>query len=402
MPTTSPKVLSQRITRMQESATLKMSQMARDLKAKGHDVISLSIGEPDFDTPKHIKDAAIKALNEGFTKYTPVSGLPQIREAISTKFKRDNNLDYAPSQIVVSNGAKQSIANLSLTLLDEGDEVIILAPYWVSYFEIVRLGGGKPVILLGSIGNDFKVTADQVANAITENTRMILFSSPCNPTGSVYQYDELEAIANVISKHEQIVIVSDEIYEYINFSGKHVSIGSFPQVKDQTVTVNGFSKGFAMTGWRLGYIGAPTWIAKACTKIQGQFTSGATAFGQIAGAHALMSDMSPTHKMRAAFLKRRDMVIELLEAIPGMQVNRPEGAFYIFPNISAYYGKSSGVMSINNSVDFAEYILNEGHVAIVAGSAFGADDCFRLSYAASEEQLREAIKRIGVCVSKLS
>ena len=376
--------------------------MARDLKAKGHDVISLSIGEPDFDTPKHIKDAAIKALNEGFTKYTPVPGLPQIREAISTKFKRDNNLDYAPSQIVVSNGAKQSIANLSLTLLDEGDEVIILAPYWVSYFEIVRLGGGKPVIVLGGIENDFKVTADQVANAITENTRMVLFSSPCNPTGSVYQHNELESIANVIAKHEQIVIVSDEIYEYINFSGKHVSIGSFPQVKDQTVTINGFSKGFAMTGWRLGYLGAPTWIAKACIKIQGQFTSGATAFGQMAGAHALMSDMTPTHEMRAAFLKRRDMVIELLEAIPGMKVNRPEGAFYIFPNISAYFGKSSGDIKINNSDYFAEYILNEGHVAIVAGSAFGADNCFRLSYAASEEQLKEAIKRIGACVSKLS
>ena len=402
MPTTSPQVLSQRITRMQESATLKMSQMARDLKAKGHDVISLSIGEPDFDTPKHIKDAAIKALNEGFTKYTPVPGLPQIREAISTKFKRDNNLDYAPSQIVVSNGAKQSIANLSLTLLDEGDEVIILAPYWVSYYEIVRLGGGKPVVLLGGIENDFKVTADQVANAITENTRMVLFSSPCNPTGSVYQHHELEAIANVISKHDQIVIVSDEIYEYINFSGKHVSIGSFPQVKDQTVTVNGFSKGFAMTGWRLGYIVAPTWIAKACIKIQGQFTSGATAFGQMAGAHALMSDMTPTHEMRAAFLKRRDMVIELLEGIPGMQVNRPEGAFYIFPNISAYFGKSAGEITINNSEDFAEYILNEGHVAIVAGSAFGADDCFRLSYAASETQLGEAIRRIGKCISKLT
>lgn len=402
MPTTSPQALAKRITRMQESATLKMSQMARDLKAKGHDVISLSIGEPDFDTPQHIKDAAIKALNDGFTKYTPVPGLPQIREAISAKFKRDNNLDYAPSQIVVSNGAKQSIANLSLTLLDEGDEVIILAPYWVSYYEIVRLGGGTPVSLLGGIENDFKVTAEQVAGAITEKTRMILFSSPCNPTGSVYQHDELEAIANVIAKHEQIVVVSDEIYEYINFSGKHVSIGSFPQVKEQTVTVNGFSKGFAMTGWRLGYIGAPTWIAKACTKIQGQFTSGATAFGQIAGAHALTSDMTPTNEMRAAFLKRRDMVIELLEAIPGMQVNRPEGAFYIFPNISAYFGKSAGGKTINNSDDFAEYILNTGHVAIVAGSAFGANDCFRLSYAASEEQLREAIKRIGKCVADLA
>ncbi len=401
MPTISPQALAHRITRMQESATLKMSQMARELKAKGHDVISLSIGEPDFDTPQHIKDAAIKALNDGFTKYTPVPGLPQIREAISAKFKRDNNLDYAPSQIVVSNGAKQSIANLSLTLLDEGDEVIILAPYWVSYYEIVRLGNGTPVSLLGGIENDFKVTASELEAAITENTRMVLFSSPCNPTGSVYQHDELEAIANVIAKHEQIVIVSDEIYEYINFSGKHVSIGSFPQVKDQTVTVNGFSKGFAMTGWRLGYLGAPAWIAKACIKIQGQFTSGATAFGQMAGAHALMSDMTPTYEMRTAFLKRRDMVIELLEAIPGMQVNRPEGAFYIFPNISAYFGKKAGDMTINNSDDFAEYILNEGHVAIVAGSAFGADDCFRLSYAASEEQLREAIRRIGECVAKL-
>ncbi len=401
MPTTSPKVLAERITRMKESATLKMSQMARDLKAKGHDVISLSIGEPDFDTPQHIKDAAVKALNDGFTKYTPVPGLPQIREAISTKFKRDNNLDYSPAQIVVSNGAKQSIANLSLTLLDEGDEVIILAPYWVSYFEIVRLSGAKPVILLGGIENDFKVTADQVAETINENTRMILFSSPCNPTGSVYQKNELEAIANVIAKHEEIVIVSDEIYEYINFSGKHVSIGSFPQVKEQTVTVNGFSKGFAMTGWRLGYIGAPLWIAKACIKIQGQFTSGATAFGQMAGAHALLSDMTPTHEMRAAFLKRRDMVIELLEQIPGMQVNRPEGAFYIFPNISAYFGKKAGEMTIHNSDDFAEYILNVGHVAIVAGSAFGADDCFRLSYAASEEKLKEAIRRIGECVASL-
>jgi len=402
MPTTSPQVLAERITRMKESATLKMSQMARDLRAKGHDVISLSIGEPDFDTPQHIKEAAIKALNDGFTKYTPVPGLPQIREAISTKFKRDNNLDYSPAQIVVSNGAKQSIANLSLTLLDESDEVIILAPYWVSYYEIVRLSGAKPVILLGGIENDFKVTADQVAEAINENTRMVLFSSPCNPTGSVYQNDELEAIANVIAKHEEIVIVSDEIYEYINFSGKHVSIGSFPQVKDQTVTINGFSKGFAMTGWRLGYIGAPLWIAKACIKIQGQFTSGATAFGQMAGAHALLSDMTPTHEMRAAFLKRRNMVIELLEQIPGMQVNRPEGAFYIFPNISAYFGKKAGNMIINNSDDFAEYILNEGHVAIVAGSAFGADDCFRLSYAASEEKLREAIRRIGECVSKIA
>lgn len=401
MPTISPQALASRITRMQESATLKMTQMARELKAKGHDVISLSIGEPDFDTPQHIKDAAIQALQDGFTKYTPVSGLPQIREAISNKFKRDNNLDYSPAQIVVSNGAKQSIANLSLTLLEEGDECIILAPYWVSYFEIIRLSGATPIILSGGIENDFKVTAEELKAAITDRTRMVLFSSPCNPTGSVYRADELEAIANVIAEKEEIVIVSDEIYEYINFSGKHISIGSFPQVKDQTVTVNGFSKGFAMTGWRLGYIGAPLWIAKACTKIQGQFTSGATAFGQMAGAHALSSDMTPTHQMRGAFLKRRDMVIELLEQIPGMKVNRPEGAFYIFPDISDFFGKSDGNVTINNSSDFAEYILNNAYVSIVAGSAFGADKCFRLSYAASEEQLREAIKRIGEAVGKL-
>lgn len=401
MSNTSSQVLASRITQMKESATLKMTQMARELKAKGHDVISLSIGEPDFDTPQHIKEAAIKALNEGYTKYTPVPGLPQIREAISTKFKRDNDLDYAPSQIVVSNGAKQSIANLSLTLLDEGDEAIILAPYWVSYFEIIRLSGATPVPILGGIETDFKVTAEKLAASITEHTRMVLFSSPCNPTGSVYTHDELEALANVIAEHEQIVIVSDEIYEYINFSDRHVSIGSFPQVKQQTVTVNGFSKGFAMTGWRLGYIGAPKWIADACIKIQGQFTSGATAFGQMAGAHALLSDMSPTHKMRDAFLKRRDMVIGLLQEIPGMKVNHPQGAFYIFPNISAYFGKSAGNISINNSDDFAEYILNEAHVAIVAGSAFGTDDCFRLSYAASEEQLRKAVKRIGEAVGRL-
>ncbi|MEM9916791.1 MAG: pyridoxal phosphate-dependent aminotransferase [Bacteroidota bacterium] len=401
MPVLTASLLSERIQRMSESATIKMAQMARDLRAQGHDVISLSLGEPDFDTPQHIKQAAIDALNAGFTKYTPVPGLMELRQAICTKFKRDNKLDFQPSQIVVSNGAKQSIANLSLSLLNEGDEVIILAPYWVSYFEIVRLAGGVPVILNAGIEQDFKVTAEQIQAAITDKTKFILFSSPCNPTGSVYSSEELEAIADIVAAHEDLYVVADEIYEYINFTGKHVSIGSFPQVKDRVVTVNGFSKGFAMTGWRLGYIGAPQWIASACAKIQGQFTSGATAFGQKAAAHALLSDMAPTHKMTEAFLKRRDMVRELLMKIPGFQVNLPLGAFYIFPDISYYFGKSNGETTINNADEFCQYLLHKGHVAVVSGSAFGEDNCFRLSYAASEEQLRAAIDRIGKAVADL-
>jgi aspartate aminotransferase len=393
--------LSQRVQQMEESATIKMAQMARDLKAKGHDVISLSLGEPDFDTPDHIKEAAKKALDQGYTKYTPVPGLIELRTAIVNKFKRDNNLDFDINQIVVSNGAKQSIANVCLSLLDEGDEVIILAPYWVSYSAIVKLSGGVPIILKSGIEQDYKVSAADVEAAITDKTKILLFSSPCNPTGSVYTHDELEAIANVIAKHDDIFIISDEIYEYINFGDKHVSIGAFPNVKDQTITVNGFSKGFAMTGWRLGYIGAPLWVAKACGKIQGQFTSGATAFGQMAAAHALDSDMGPSMEMKAAFLKRRDMVIELLGQIPGVKVNKPQGAFYIFPDVSSFFGKSDGSFTVNNADDFCEYILNTAYVAVVTGSAFGAENCFRLSYAASEDQLREAIKRIGDALAKL-
>lgn len=394
--------LSQRILRMSESATIKMAQMSRDLAAKGHDVISLSLGEPDFDTPQHIKDAAVQALADGYTKYTPVPGLVELREAIVRKFKRDNNLDFNVNQIVVSNGAKQSIANLALTLLDEGDEVIIFAPYWVSYFEIVRLGGGVPVILKSGIENDFKVTAEQVKDAITERTKLVLFSSPCNPTGSVYTKDELKDIADVIAAHENINIISDEIYEYINFTEEgHVSIGSFENVKDRTITINGFSKGFAMTGWRLGYIGAPQWIAKACAKMQGQFTSGASAFGQKAAAVALDSDLSPTIEMRKAFLKRRDLVKSLLAEIPGMKINDPQGAFYIFPDISAFFGKTDGTYTINNANDFCEYILQTAYVGVVTGSAFGADNCFRISYAASEETLTEAIRRIKEATSKL-
>lgn len=402
MSSTMTNQLSQRILQMSESATIKMAQMARDLAAQGHDVISLSLGEPDFDTPQHIKDAAAKALTDGYTKYTPVPGLVELRKAIVTKFKRDNNLDFDINQIVVSNGAKQSIANLALTLLNDGDEVIIFSPYWVSYYEIVRLGGGVPIPVYAGIEQDFKVTAEQVKAAITDKTKLVLFSSPCNPTGSVYTHDELKSIADVIAEHEDIYIISDEIYEYINFTGGHASIGSFENVKDRTVTVNGFSKGFAMTGWRLGYIGAPLWIAKACAKMQGQFTSGATAFGQMAAAHALTSDLSPTFKMREAYLKRRDLVKSLLTEIPGMKINDPQGAFYIFPDISSFFGKSDGTTTINNANDFCEYLLQTAYVGVVTGSAFGADKCFRISYASSEEKLIEAIKRIKEATSKLS
>ena len=401
MSTASIQHLSQRIQQMEESATIKMSQMARDLAAQGHDVISLSLGEPDFDTPEHIKEAAKKALDDGFTKYTPVPGLVELRQVIQTKFKRDNGLEFGLNQIVVSNGAKQSIANICLSLLDEGDEVIILAPYWVSYSEIVKLAGGVPVLVSADIEQDYKATAKEVAAAITDRTRILLFSSPCNPTGSVYLHDELKAIAQVIAAHEGIYIISDEIYEYINFTGNHASIGAFEEVKDRTITVNGFSKGFAMTGWRLGYLGAPAWIADACSKVQGQITSGATSFGQKAAAYALLSDMAPTHEMREAFRQRRDMVIGLLNEVPGMKVNQPQGAFYIFPDISSYFGKRSAEMAVNNADDFCEYILHNAHVAVVTGSAFGADNCFRISYAASEKELREAIRRIAEAVSKL-
>ncbi|PHN08574.1 pyridoxal phosphate-dependent aminotransferase [Flavilitoribacter nigricans] len=393
--------LSQRVMRMEESATLRMTQLARNLKAQGHDVISLSIGEPDFDTPDHIKEAAKKALDEGYTKYTPVPGLMELRQAICTKFKRDNGLEFKPDQIVVSNGAKQTIANLCLALLDEGDEVIILAPYWVSYSAIVELAGGVPVLVKAGIEQDYKVSAEQVAEAMTDKTKMVIFSSPCNPTGSVFLRSELEAIADVLSKQENIFIVSDEIYEYINFTDQHTSIGTIPSVADRTITVNGFAKGFAMTGWRLGYMGGPAWIAEACTKIQGQVTSGANSFGQRAAAEALLGDMTPSTDMRNAFLTRRDLVIDLLNEIPGFKVNKPEGAFYIFPDISEYFGKSDGEVTINNADEFAEYILNTAYVAVVSGSAFGADNCFRLSYAASEDQLREAIRRIGEAVQKL-
>ena len=387
---------------MNESATIKMAQMARDLKAKGHEVISLTLGEPDFDTPDHIKEAAKKALDDGYTKYTPVPGLVELREAIVRKFKRDNGLEFNVNQIVVSNGAKQTIANVCLSLLDKGDEVLLFAPYWVSYYEIVRMAGGVVVPVSAGVDQDYKVTAEQVEVAITDKTKLVIFSSPCNPSGSVYSIEELTGIANVLASHEKIFVVSDEIYEYINFTGQHASIGTCENIKDRVITVNGFSKGFAMTGWRLGYMGAPLFLAKACTKLQGQFTSGANAFSQKAAAYALDADLPPTHKMRDEFQKRRELVISLLKEIPGFIVNQPEGAFYSFPDISYYFGKSDGQYIINNSQDFCEYLLEVGHVGTVDGGAFGSPNCMRISYAASEADLRKAIDWIGKVAARLS
>ena len=393
-------LLSNKVINLPESATLKMARLARELKAEGKDVISLSLGEPDFDTPDHIKEAAIQALKDGYTKYTPVSGLPELVQAIVTKFERDNGLKYEANQIVVSNGAKQSIYNLSQALLNHGDEAIILAPYWVSYHDIIQMAGGVPVIVKADIEQDFKVTPEQLEAAITPKTKFVLFSSPCNPTGSVYLREELEGLAAVIAKYD-IVVISDEIYEYINFTDKHASIGTIESVKDKTVTVNGFAKGFAMTGWRLGYIGAPLWLAKACAKIQSQVTSGATSFGQKAGSIALSTSMAPTDAMREAFRKRRELVIGLLKDIPGVKTNYPKGAFYVFPDMSAFYGKRGNGFVVNNSDDLAEYLLKEGLVATVSGSAFGDPNCIRISYAASEEQLTEAVRRIGVALGAL-
>lgn len=394
--------VSDRLKNMAESATIKMAQLARELAAKGVNVISLSLGEPDFDTPDHIKEAAYKALKEGYTKYSPVPGLVELRKAIVTKLKRDNNLDYTMNQIVVSNGAKQSIANLSLALLNEGDEVVVFAPYWVSYKEIIQLSGAVPIFVNATIENDFKITGEQLEAAITDKTRMILFSSPCNPTGMVYTKKDFEPIVKVLEKHPSVLIASDEIYEYINFLEEgHFSIASFESIADRCIIINGFSKGFSMTGWRLGYMAAPVWIADACSKIQGQFTSGANTFGQKAAADALLADMTPTYEMNKTFKKRRDLVLGLLKEIKGFKVNHPEGAFYVFPDVSALYGKSVNGMTINNSDDFCEYILYTGHVAIVAGSAFGADECVRIAYSASDEELIEAISRIKKAVEAL-
>ncbi|MAY82935.1 MAG: aspartate aminotransferase [Flavobacteriales bacterium] len=395
--------LSDRINNLSESATIAMAQRSRELKSQGKDVISLSLGEPDFHTPDFIKEAAKNAIDENFTTYTPVPGYLELREAISNKFKRDNHLDYSPEQIVVSTGAKQSIANVMLCLVNPGDEVIMPAPYWVSYMEIAKMAEGIPVVVPAGIEQDFKITAQQLEDAITEKSRVLIYSSPSNPTGSIYTEDELASLAKVIAKHKDLFVISDEIYEYINFTGKHHSIAQFDEIKDQVITVNGLSKGFAMTGWRCGYIGAPAWIAKACGKMQGQVTSGTCSITQRAAIAALEADPEVvTKEMKLAFKNRRDLVAERLEAIDGIKVNRPPGAFYLFPDVSAFFGKSFNGETINNSQDLSMYLLNEALVATVEGDAFGSPDCLRLSIANSEEQLITAMDRITKALEQLS
>lgn len=396
------KQVSNRLLQLSESATLAMARMSRELKAQGHDVIALSLGEPDFDTPEFIKDSAKKAIDNNFSHYTPVPGLVELREAICHKLKRDNKLDFDPNQIVVSTGAKQSIANVCLSLLNKGDEVLLPAPYWVSYFELVKLGEATPVVIESSIDNDFKISPEQLEKSITSKTKMMIFSSPCNPSGTVYSKSELEALANVLEKYPHVYIVSDEIYELINFGVEHFSLARIESIIDRVITVNGVSKGFAMTGWRVGYIAAPQWIANACNKIQGQVTSATCAIAQKATETAMLADPSVIENMKLAFHKRRDLMLNMLSDVKGIRTNTPDGAFYIFPDVSYYFGKSDGINTINNSSEFCMYLLNDAHVAIVAGEAFGSPNCVRISYAASEEHLIEAVSRIKKSLEKLN
>ena len=393
--------VSERLKRLSESATLAMARMSRELKEKGHNVIPLSLGEPDFDTPDFIKVAAKKAIDDNFSHYTPVPGLPELRTAISNKFKRDNNLDYSAEQIVVSTGAKQSLANVCLSLLNPGDEVLLPTPYWVSYADIVTLSEGVSVKIESKIENDFKITAAQLESKITDKTKLLMFSSPCNPSGTVYTKKELTDIGEMLEKYPNIYIIADEIYEHINFTEEHFSIGSIPSIKERVITVNGVSKGFAMTGWRVGFIGAPLWIAKACTKIQGQVTSATCSISQKAAETAVSANPEVVSKMKDIFLERRDLVLEKFNEIDGIKCNVPEGAFYLFPDISYYFGKSDGETTINSSDDLCMYLLNKCYVALVAGTPFGNPECVRISYAASEENLLEAISRIKKQLSKL-
>ena len=393
--------VSERLKRLSESATLAMARMSRELKEKGHNVIPLSLGEPDFDTPDFIKVAAKKAIDDNFSHYTPVPGLSELRTAISHKFKRDNNLDYSAEQIVVSTGAKQSLANVCLSLLNPGDEVLLPTPYWVSYADIVTLSEGVSVKIESKIENDFKITAAQLESKITDKTKLLMFSSPCNPSGTVYTKKELTDIAEMLEKYPNIYIIADEIYEHINFTEEHFSIGSIPSIKERVITVNGVSKGFAMTGWRVGFIGAPLWIAKACTKIQGQVTSATCSISQKAAETAVSANPDVVSKMKDIFLERRDLVLEKFNEIEGVKCNVPEGAFYLFPDISYYFGKSDGETTINSSDDLCMYLLNKCYVALVAGTPFGNPECVRISYAASEENLLEAIRRIKKQLSKL-
>jgi aspartate aminotransferase len=387
-------LLSDRINNLSTSQTLAMAALARELKAQGKDIISLSLGEPDFNTPDFIKEAAKKAIDENYSTYSPVDGYLELKEAICRKFKRDNNLEYNPANIVVSTGAKQSLYNIAQVMLNDEDEVILPAPYWVSYFEIIKLSGGVPVEVPTSVETDFKMTAEQLEKAITPKTKMMWFSSPCNPSGSVYNREELTAIGKVLEKHPNIYIVSDEIYEHINFSGTFCSIGSIPGLFERTITVNGVAKAFAMTGWRIGYIGAPEFIAKACTKMQGQVTSGANSIAQRATIKAVDADPKVLNDMVTAFKNRRDLVVRLAAAIPGLKTTIPDGAFYLFPDVSSYFGKTLRGKLINNADDLSMYLLSEANVATVTGDAFGNPNCIRISYATSEELLTEAFKRI--------
>ncbi len=393
--------LSSFLQRFNEPETLKMAKLGRELRAKGIDVIDLSLGEPDFDTPEHIKQAAVKAIQDNWSHYTPVSGYPDLREAVCTKLKRDNNLDYKAENIVTSTGAKQSLANAILALVDDNDEVIIPTPYWVTYSELVKIARGKVVEVKSSPATGFKINAAQLEAAITPNSKVFLFSSPCNPSGAVYSKEELEALAAVFLRHPQILIISDEIYEYINFVGKHESIAQFADLKDRVIIVNGLSKGFAMTGWRLGYIAAHADIAKACEKIQGQFTSGTNSITQKAAVVALTTDLRPTMEMVEEFTRRRSKVLEIVKDIPGVICPEPEGAFYIFPDVSYYYGKADGDNTISNAADLSMYLLNTAHVSSVMGDAFGEPKCVRFSFANSMEKIEEGWKRIKVALAKL-
>jgi aspartate aminotransferase len=386
--------LSDRIRRMATSATLAMAAKARELRKEGKDIIGLSLGEPDFNIPEFIKEAAKKAIDDNYSSYTPVDGYADLKTAIAHKFKRDNALEYTEDQIVVSTGAKQSLANVAMVLLNPGDEVILPAPYWVSYRDIVKLAGGVPVEVPTSIESDFKMTPEQLRAAISPKTKMIWYSSPCNPSGSVYSREELEGLAGVLKEHPNVLVVSDEIYEHINFRSTHVSMAGVPGMYDRTVTVNGVSKAFAMTGWRIGYIGAPAWIARACTKFQGQITSGANAIGQRATIAALEAPVERIQYMIDTFHKRRDLILDLLGEIDGFKLNVPEGAFYVFPDVSDYFGKTLNGRTLENASDFAMYLLEEAQVATVTGEAFGSPNCIRISYAASEKEIREAIRRI--------
>ena len=393
--------LSDRLNRLSPSATLAMSQKSAELKAQGIDIINLSVGEPDFNTPDHIKEAAKKAVDDNYSRYSPVPGYPALRQAIVDKLKRENGLDYTPAQIVCSNGAKQSVCNTLMALVNPGDEVIIPAPYWVSYPQMVKLAEGEPVVIETGIEQDFKVTPAQLEAAITPKTRVLILCSPSNPTGSVYSQAELAALAEVLLRHERIIVLSDEIYEHINYVGSHASIASCPGMKDRTVVVNGVSKTYAMTGWRIGFIAAPEWIAKGCNKLQGQYTSGPCSVSQVAATDAFAGDQTCVEQMRQAFERRKTLIVKLAKEIPGFEVNEPHGAFYLFPKCSYYFGKRDGERVINDSTDFAMYLLEVGHVATVAGAAFGAPEYFRMSYATSDENIVEAFRRMKEVLARL-